>query len=104
MFKPKGPFCQSCSMPLSRDEKGGGTERNGQKSIEYCSHCYSNGTFLQPDITLPQMIELVHAKLKSMYIPGFLCKYFTKDMPQLKRWRLNAEIVPEDDASQRELR
>lgn len=50
------------------------------------------------------MIEFVHAKLKSMYIPGFLCKYFTKDMPQLKRWRLDAEVVPEDHASQRELR
>ena len=34
MFKPKGPQCQSCSMPLSRDEKGGGTEHNGQKRVE----------------------------------------------------------------------
>lgn len=29
---PKGAVCQSCSKPLCRDEKGGGTDRNGQKS------------------------------------------------------------------------
>ena len=22
MFKPKGPYCQSCGMPLSKDERG----------------------------------------------------------------------------------
>jgi hypothetical protein len=38
MFKPKGPYCQSCGMPLSKDEKGGGTEADGRKSSQYCSH------------------------------------------------------------------
>jgi hypothetical protein len=32
MFKPKGPYCQSCGMPLSKDAKGGGTEKDGSKS------------------------------------------------------------------------
>ncbi|WP_235676729.1 MULTISPECIES: zinc ribbon domain-containing protein [Bacillus cereus group] len=31
--------CQSCGMPFSKDEKGGGTEKNGEKSTTYCSHC-----------------------------------------------------------------
>ncbi|MGE6610902.1 zinc ribbon domain-containing protein [Peribacillus sp. NPDC076916] len=30
--------CQSCGMPLSKDELGG-------KSTKYCSHCYMNGEF-----------------------------------------------------------
>ncbi|WP_307428899.1 zinc ribbon domain-containing protein [Bacillus sp. V2I10] len=34
--------CQSCGMPLYRDEHGGGTEANGTKSSKYCSHCYQN--------------------------------------------------------------
>ncbi len=86
MFKPKGPFCQSCGMPLSKDEQGGGTNADGSKSTEYCSKCYQNGSYTDPTITLPQMIEKVDGKLKEMHIPKFLRKYFMKDMPQLKRW------------------
>ena len=33
MFRPKGPVCQSCSMPLSRDEKGGGTSVTDKKVL-----------------------------------------------------------------------
>ena len=86
MFKPKGPYCQSCGMPLSKDQKGGGTEADGSKSTEYCSHCYQNGAFTQPDMTVDGMISLVKGKLKEMYIPSFLASYFTKDIPKLKRW------------------
>jgi hypothetical protein len=32
--------CQSCGMPLSKDELGGGTEKDGRISTKYCSHCY----------------------------------------------------------------
>ena len=51
MFKPKGPYCQSCGMPLSKDEKGGGSEADGSKSAEFCSHCYAAGKFTEPEIT-----------------------------------------------------
>lgn len=86
MFKPKGPYCQSCGMPLSKDEKGGGTEADGRKSTEYCSHCYIGGKFAEPDMTVDQMVVKVQGKMKEMYIPGFLAKSFTKDIPALKRW------------------
>lgn len=86
MFKPKGPNCQSCGMPLSKDVKGGGTEKDGSKSSEYCSNCYQNGKFVSPDITVTQMQEIVKGKMKEMHIPGFLAGFFTKDIPNLKRW------------------
>ena len=86
MFKPKGPHCQSCGMPLCKDKKSGGTEADGRKSTEYCSHCYENGKFFWPDATLDQMKDLVKTKLKEMHIPGFLANYFIKDMGKLKRW------------------
>lgn len=85
-FGPKGPFCQSCGMPMSKDEKGGGTEKDGGKSTMYCSRCYQEGRFTQPSITLDQMKELVKGKMKAMHIPGFLANYFTKDMHKLARW------------------
>jgi hypothetical protein len=86
MFKPKGPYCQSCGMPLSKDPQGGGTEASGAKSAEYCSHCYAGGKFTAPDMTAEQMMQLVEGKLKEMHIPGFLAKRMAKDIPTLKRW------------------
>lgn len=86
MFKPKGPFCQSCGMPLSKDEKGGGTEADGSKSTKYCSKCYSNGKFINPDMTLSEMVELVKGKMREMHIPGFLANIFTNEIPKLERW------------------
>lgn len=83
---PKGPFCQSCGMPLSKDEQGGGTEKDGSKSIEYCSRCYQSGEFTDPDITVDQMVEKVRGKMKQMHFPGFVTNYFVKDIPKLKRW------------------
>lgn len=86
MFKPKGPYCQSCGMPMSKDEKGGGSELDGGKSIEYCSHCYVAGQFTDPSLTANEMVERVRAKMRAMHIPGFLAKSFTRDIPALKRW------------------
>ncbi len=86
MFKPKGPFCQSCGMPLSKDEHGGGTEKDGTKSADYCSKCYDKGTFTEPDITLQEMKTKVKGKMKEMHFPGFMANYFVKDMDKLKRW------------------
>jgi hypothetical protein len=86
MLKPKGPYCQSCGMPLSKDEKGGGTEADGRPSSEYCSHCYRAGSFTDPDLTADRMVAKVQAKMKEMHIPGFLAKRFTREIPALKRW------------------
>ncbi len=78
-------------MPLSKDENGGGTEADGRKSGMYCSHCYQNGTFVPPDITLEQMQERVKGKIKEMGFPGFLAGFFTKNIPKLERWKIKAQ-------------
>ncbi len=87
MFKPKNP-CQSCGMPLAKDAKGGGTNLDGSLNKEYCSHCYHDGAFKEPNLTVHQMMDKVHGKLKEMWIPAFIGKYFTRTVPQLKRWRI----------------
>ena len=87
MFGPRGPACQSCGMPLSRDPQGGGTERDGSRSAEYCSHCYRSGQFTEPDITVEQMAAKVEGKLREMHLPGFLARHFAKGIPSLRRWR-----------------
>jgi len=72
---------------MSKDAMGGGTEADGRKSTEYCSHCYRNGRFIEPDLTVDQMVEKVRGKMKEMHLPGFLAKSFTKGIPDLKRWQ-----------------
>ena len=52
----KQKICQSCGMPLQKDEDFG-TNASGSKSEEYCFHCFQNGKFLDEGITLPQKIN-----------------------------------------------
>ena len=85
-MKPEGPFCQSCGMPLSMDQQGGGTEADGTKSTEYCSHCYQNGAFTLPDLTVAQMQERVRGKLTEMSVPPPVIEGATAGIPSLRRW------------------
>lgn len=82
-----GNQCQSCGMPLKKDENGGGTEKDGSKSETYCSKCYQNGEFVNKKITASEMQDLVVGKMKSMGMPKFMINFFTKDIPKLKRWQ-----------------
>lgn len=79
--------CQSCGMPLKRDPKGGGTNADGSKSNMYCSLCYEQGQFKNPELdTAPKMQAFVKEKMKSMGFPGFIAGFFTMGIPKLKRW------------------
>lgn len=48
-------FCQSCAMPMMKDEDHG-TNQDGSKNEEYCTYCYQGGAFTA-NITMDQMIE-----------------------------------------------
>ena len=85
-MKPAYKNCQSCGMPLSKDPKGGGMEVDGTKSQMYCSHCYQDGKFTLPDITVQQMQERVKQKIKEMGLPGFMASFFARKVPKLERW------------------
>lgn len=84
---PKGPFCQSCGMPLSKDPQVGGRESDGGKSKEYCSFCYQNGQFTEPNLTVEQMIEKCQGKMREMKIPNFIVNSAAKRIAKLKRWQ-----------------
>lgn len=85
-MKSKYKNCQSCGMPLNKDENSGGTEIDGSKSIMYCSHCYENGSFVLPNITVEEMRERVINKMVEMKFPKFLAKVFTNNIYKLQRW------------------
>jgi len=79
--------CQSCGMPLRADPKGGGTNADGTLSLEYCSHCYINGAFVTPGMTIEEMKALVVGKLQEKGFPTFVARFFASGLGQLKRWR-----------------
>ncbi|PAE38861.1 zinc ribbon domain-containing protein [Bacillus sp. 7884-1] len=82
-------ICQSCGMPLAKDELGGGTEKDGSKSIKYCSHCYINGEFTQPDLTVDEMKERVKQKIVEFGMPKFVAGFLTRNTDKLERWAKN---------------
>ena len=80
-------FCQSCAMPMS--EEFYGTEADGSKTKEYCSYCYENGKFTNPDITMEEMIEICvkpmvdnNPDMTEDQARSMMQEY----MPKLKRW------------------
>jgi len=79
--------CQSCGMPRKRDAQGGGTNADGSNSTLYCSNCYQQGKFTQPNLSMDEMKVLVKGKLKEMKIPGILSGIFTRNIPKLVRWK-----------------
>lgn len=78
--------CQSCGMPMKKDPQHGGTNSDGTKNVIYCSHCYRDGTFTRPGISITEMKSIVKGKLKEMGFPGFIAGLFTMGIPKLKRW------------------
>lgn len=85
--------CQSCGMPMKRDENGGGTHADGSKSTMYCSHCFQHGQFTQKNITVEDMKEQVKNKLKDFGFPGFMTGLFTRNIPKLERWKVRSMAV-----------
>ena len=86
-------FCQSCGMPLTKNEDCG-TNEDGSTNFDYCQYCYKDGHFLQ-EFTMDEMIEhcaqFVDEINKNM--PKPMTKEEYKQMmrgffPMLKRWKL----------------
>ena len=85
---PKGPFCQSCGMPMEKPDDFG-SNADGLKINDYCHFCFENGAFTAPDITLEQMIERVAGiMVTKMNMPEAQAKAMANQfIPKLKRWQ-----------------
>jgi hypothetical protein len=72
-------------MPLPMDPLGGGTELDGSRSLEYCSHCYQDGKFTA-NLTVDEMMALVRGKLAGMNLPPQTVDAYVLEIPTLRRW------------------
>lgn len=73
-------------MPLDQDPKAGGTNADGSTSTDYCSFCYVNGQFHDPDITLDQFVLKLEGIMAGMNIPEDVVIATKTILPTLKRW------------------
>ena len=76
-------------MPLQTKKAGDcrGSEPDGAKSEKWCSLCYQHGQFMQPDCTLPEMLEIVDRALRRERTGFLMRKLALRQVPTLERWR-----------------
>jgi hypothetical protein len=81
-------FCQSCGYPLKKDKQGGGTEKDGSKSVKFCSMCYEKGQFLTPPEidTAEKMQKFCMEQMRKAGMNRFLAWLGTRPIPKLERW------------------
>ena len=79
-------ICQSCSMPLVKDEEFG-VNKDGTKNSDYCVYCYNGGEFTN-NMTLEETIEdsVNYAEMAGMTKEEML-KHAKEVLPTLKRWK-----------------
>ena len=84
-------FCQSCGMPMKKDPKHGGLNKDGSKSADYCSYCYSDGKFTFQG-TVKEMQTFCIEKMKEQGTSSFMAWLFTRQIPRLTRWRIKGKV------------
>lgn len=79
--------CQSCSMPIDKDELVG-TNADGSKNDDYCVYCYQNGKFTD---NLSTLDEYTAYSLKFAEEAGMtkeqMLEHCKTVLPTLKRWQ-----------------
>ncbi len=86
-MQPQRQFCQSCAMPMQNPDDFG-TNADGSKNNEYCSYCFRNGKFTEPNMTVEQMIEKCAGIMKQIQMPQAQIEQTKTFIPMLKRWRV----------------
>ncbi len=88
MEESRGPICQSCGMPLQKEEDFG-TNIKGNKNKEYCHFCFQNGKFVDEGITMEQKIEkIVEIAQTQIGVSAEKARAMANTIiPKLKRWQ-----------------
>lgn len=81
--------CQSCGMPLHTTKAGDcrGSEADGTRSETWCSLCYRDGAFIDPDCTLEEMRAIVESALMENGSGRVMRWLAQRQIPKLERWR-----------------
>ncbi len=80
-------ICQSCSMPIEKDDIIG-TNADGSKNSDYCVYCFKDGAFTDNISSLEEYIDysLQFAEQAGM-TKEEMKEHCEKVLPTLKRWK-----------------
>lgn len=85
-------MCQSCGNVL--EKKGGnfrGTEKNGDRSKKYCTQCYLNGEFTEPNISYEEMLQRGMNAIETLPVNKLTKWVYRKSYPKIlkniERWK-----------------
>ena len=83
----KQAICQSCGMEMKKPEHFG-TQEGGEPSREFCSFCYQEGLFTDPEATLTSMRDKVvnYAVKHHLLSKVEAIRLGDNILPTLKRW------------------
>jgi hypothetical protein len=84
----QAPVCQSCGMVIRwlADE---GTDASGHLVTDYCHHCFAGGSFIEPWISMQEMVDRSAKRMTEWGImpseeaTALMCE----TIPKLRRWR-----------------
>ena len=80
-------FCQSCGMPFDdAHKKYIAKEKDGSDSI-YCTYCYQDGEFTDPNASTQDMIEMAVPYLAQKIGEDAARKQMETFIPTLARWQ-----------------
>ena len=74
-------------------EEAKGTENNGQKTNDYCTHCYQDSHFKNPDMNLEDMKNTVKMHMEKKNLPVYMVQKALHIIPELKRWKNKQTII-----------
>jgi len=79
--------CQSCGLPFDEGHKQFiAKEKDGSDSI-YCIFCYQDGTFLEPNATIADMVEMGLPHLARKIGEQAAREQLSHFIPTLARWK-----------------
>ncbi|MFI5220329.1 MAG: zinc ribbon domain-containing protein [Bacteroidia bacterium] len=84
--KKKYAVCQSCGSPFSKNSNNYFRITGGFYDVRYCTDCFENDHFTEPNLSMEQMKQKLIAKLKAAGMPGNLDR-FTDRLHTLERWK-----------------
>lgn len=85
--EPNAAYCQSCAMEMV-DGSDYGTEADESPCMDYCTHCYQDGAFVDPDLTIDQMSAIAADFIEADDVTTAEAKAISRAiLSDLKRWK-----------------
>lgn len=83
----KEPRCQSCGLPFNKAHAHFIVAQPDGTQSPYCTNCYQNGKFIEPDITMEGMMEKLLPVLERTMGAAAAKKELDAVLPTLERWK-----------------